>query len=810
MHLFLALIACSTPVPTPSDARPPAATTPAPIEALDQPGYGLTELIDQAAVELPARAWPGEVPDRFSPSSLTQEGKHVRVALALPPSITRAHLVSGGDAFVTPPKGVEVTVAGAALPFSPRAKKPNSWGHDDKGLRLNLPTMPAPADVTVHLPDLAELQRAMEPAAEHVVHVARNGFRSTKGLLLPAPASATWSIVVPKGGAFLSTVRLLDPILPTEQVSDGATARVEILDDAGSVLADKQVELKPGKSQKLKLPLAAFAGKRVTLRLRTETGPDAALDYLYFIDPQVHATRKDGPRRVVLLFLDTLRRDRLGAYGYDARPVSPTLDAFAATATVFDDARTVAPWTLPSVRTALTGHQPERWAEVDNLAERMSAQGWATVARSTNAFVSATFDMDRGWGTFELTGRQPAPQLADYAEKVFGWYKDRDLLLMLQFMDAHTPYEESAPHRSMFIDEEPADVGFLDRLRKLDPDSPEFDAQRAYVEARYDQNIRAMDDAVARILAMLDDDDIVVVFSDHGEEFWDHGGFEHGHAFFDELLRVPLMVRAPGMPAGRVAAPVSLLDLTPTVLDLHGLEFSTQGRSLVGVAKGDAAADRQLRARSHAFGRPLYGADGWGVVTGGQKWFARGGLWAVYDLAADPGESKNIARPNTLRGKPEALSEALQRDVHEVWRVQLRATARTKDAVWEVSHPAGLDDAWLTYDPRGRFGARDVTIDDGVVRISMESDGAFPASVEVRGPKGSTAEGLRVTARGDGKELQDAVPGTATHKRVMLNLGDRLLGAIVERTWSPVPVAGVVPAYDADMAAELEALGYVE
>jgi len=91
-----------------------------------------------------------------------------------------------------------------------------------------------------------------------------------------------------------------------------------------------------------------------------------------------------------------------------------------------------------------------------------------------------------------------------------------------------------------------------------------------YLVGRYDQNMRYVDDQLARLFGRVGDEATVVVFADHGEEFFDHGDLEHGHTLYDELLRIPFIVKSPGLAPRRVATPVSLLDLTPTVLDLLG------------------------------------------------------------------------------------------------------------------------------------------------------------------------------------------------------------------------------------------------
>ena len=95
---------------------------------------------------------------------------------------------------------------------------------------------------------------------------------------------------------------------------------------------------------------------------------------------------------------------------------------------------------------------------------------------------------------------------------------------------------------------------------------------KAYVRGRYDNNMRYLDDQLADFLSGLRDNAVVLITSDHGEEFWEHGGFEHGHTLYDELLRVPMILRGPGIKAGRFDAPTSLLDVAPTLAAMMGVD----------------------------------------------------------------------------------------------------------------------------------------------------------------------------------------------------------------------------------------------
>ena len=159
-------------------------------------------------------------------------------------------------------------------------------------------------------------------------------------------------------------------------------------------------------------------------------------------------------------------------------------------------------------------------------------------------------------------------------------HADRDTLVWVQFMEAHLPFMEPPAYRELFAGDQPEALRAVTRneLVKLKPSSSTFDEINTYVQARYDQNIRVMDDQIDRLLAAAGPDATVVLFSDHGEEFWDHGNYEHGHSFYEELLSVPMVIRDPHLPAGAFDVPTSLLDLAPS---------STQQRTPVVIGSRD-------------------------------------------------------------------------------------------------------------------------------------------------------------------------------------------------------------------------------
>jgi arylsulfatase A-like enzyme len=389
------------------------------------------------------------------------------------------------------------------------------------------------------------------------------------------------------------------------------------------------------------------------------------------------------PRLVVLISIDTLRPDHLGAYGY-ARPTSPALDALAQSGAVFDDAMAPSPWTLPSHASLLTGLYPSRHGlkshevrlpeTVVTLAAELGRHGWATAAVVNSQNLSERHGLERGFQDFlyvkeSVTQRAPSRVLVDQALQWLGRPRDRPLFLFVHTYDAHSDYHSLPEYEAMFVRPYagPADGStnqlLLFRVGRFGLDAA--DAQ--HLIDLYDAGIRQVDDEMGRLLrAIPAREALVVITSDHGEEFLEHGGVMHGRTQYQEVVRVPLLVRGDGIPAGtRVATPVSLVDLMPTIL----------GR--VGVPVPDGLDGKDLAPLWHGRGaelatRVLYGeADHNNVQLDITRAVRRGGdklhfnrltgATTLFDLTADPGERSDVApaRPTVLAGLRELLDAFL-------------------------------------------------------------------------------------------------------------------------------------------------------
>jgi len=403
---------------------------------------------------------------------------------------------------------------------------------------------------------------------------------------------------------------------------------------------------------------------------------------------------------IVLIVIDTLRADHLSHYGYH-RATAQSLDEFARTASLFTDCTSPAPWTVPSVASIMTGlhpvhHRLERLGfalpeQLSTVAEALREGGWNTAAISFNPAVRTDFGFAQGFDLFEdHRGKFGTyPDIAKMVRRIDEWLDDepsQPFFLYLQPMNVHGPYKVPARQRAVLLGRPPSrqfryfrePMRSIMRKGRLDL-RDEVDA--AYVESlvdKYDTAVRYTTDQVARILAMLSrrelfDDTLIIITADHGEELFDHGGFNHGTSMHGELLHVPLYVKMPGQREGsRIAAPVSLLDLVPTILEVAGLPSLPQidGTSLVPLLE-------QPRATASFDGRPRVYHSAWrnhfvgSAITSGNFKLVRidsnyervTNEWRLYDLDTDPGEHSDLSQVHgeILSSLQDELERAISR-----------------------------------------------------------------------------------------------------------------------------------------------------
>jgi len=631
-------------------------------------------------------------------------------------------------------------------------------------------------------------------------------------VLIPAPGEAAWDVTVPPDADLRFAPGIVPPEVADGPPSDGVTFSWEIERDGQTTTVWKRHVRPADGFRPVRIDLSAWSGQAVRLRLHTGPGRSAVFDYAFVGDPFL-ASREVHGHRVVLIFVDTLRRDHMGLYGYD-RDTTPHLDAWARDAVVFDDARSVAPWTLPTTRTLLTGRQPELYERSKTVAEDLREAGYATAMFAGNYYLSSSFEINRDWGLHEV---QLEPGARTQVDRALAWLRanrGQDTFLLLHFMDAHLPYEEPATYAHRWAGDAPASIGTRftrDQVLRSRQDA----AEKTYIRDRYDQNIRYIDDQLQRLFDVLDDQDTVIFLADHGEEFWDHGGYEHGQSLYDELLRVPLIVEAPGLPPTRVEQPVSLLDVVPTLVHLTGAEpLPTDGVDLGPAMRGDRAAQKALVERDIGFGRLLYGNTQWGTLRGAEKYVTHDGVERLFRVDRDPDEQVDL-----LKGHPEEaatyrahLADALGTPVRVGFRMMLDPSRwSSSPLVAKLTVPGGIEAAFAGADPTGQRVA-DVAVASDTVRVTWPRRQHANAEVFVvpHQPLGEALHGLQAHLE-SGRLHRDQALDLHIHAGPALgtvSLGGRRLR--LDRAVIPLPMKGgsTIEGYDDELSGMLRAMGY--
>ncbi len=360
---------------------------------------------------------------------------------------------------------------------------------------------------------------------------------------------------------------------------------------------------------------------------------------------------------VVLIVLDAARADHFGAYGYE-RETTPNIDRLAAEALLFEEAIAECSYTLCSMSSLLTGlAYPQHGMvakelvlqdEVTTLAETLQEAGYLTVGFTGNPNNSTVTGTEQGFDElYEIWHPHPGRITDRTIHRLGKELAGQPLFLMVHFVPPHEPY---APDPEFDIFGDPGYAGPVtsdrDFTRAVYADQIELDdADRAEMMALYDGNLRMADEAVGRIIKNLKrrglfDDALVIVTSDHGEAFLEHGRVGHNTTIYGEMLRVPLIVKLPqGVSSAGVDTQrlVTLADIPPTIYRLLGLEPPPEVRAMDLLAPAGEAARRLLYLRSAHATDPVLG-----LRTGQFKAISRDGrLGELYDLAADPNEESN-------------------------------------------------------------------------------------------------------------------------------------------------------------------------
>ncbi len=396
---------------------------------------------------------------------------------------------------------------------------------------------------------------------------------------------------------------------------------------------------------------------------------------------------------VLLIAVDTLRADHLGAYGFRGE-ISPHVDALAKRGVRLERYTTVVPTTLASFTSLLTGRHPHthgvfrngvRWPnELEGIPSVFERGGYETAAFIASWCLSSEFGFSRGFDHFDqnLTvefDADPNNKLvrpaAEVTSAAVAWLEKRGggarpFFALVHYFDPHAPYQPPPPYDTMFdpgyrgpVTGSMADIDVARRVLAASRGVP--DANTRHLEALYDGEIRYADDEIGKLLAALDRlglsaSTLVVFTADHGETLAEHEDFfNHGPSVYDTEIRIPLIAAGPGIGAAGAATsrPACNIDLAPTLLEYAGLPIppAFEGHSfLASLRKPEAGPAPSARLFFAEATKPQ-------AVEAGQRWpnrlkarcVLRGGFklihtpwrddrWELYDLAADPLERKSL------------------------------------------------------------------------------------------------------------------------------------------------------------------------
>ena len=501
----------------------------------------------------------------------------------------------------------------------------------------------------------------------------------------PTLDGARSTLVVPGGSGVSYYMRLSSKaVLRFDELafSGGArttlAVRIEADGKPGAVLA-RFDGARPRRDVRVRVPWSGIV--RLSLDAR---GADAsatvrvtrpAIELVAPAARSIAAPRPTHARPNVIIYLvDTLRADRLGCYGHD-RPTSPHLDRFARDAIRYTDAVTEAPWTraavaslftgLPALTHGVAGRADALPDEAVTMAEVFREAGYETAAFVTNGNVAPAYGFAQGFDVFELMPGTivpgsdgnvpqpfpPPPTSAGVTRAALDWLDGRQsgrpFLLYLHTADPHAPYLPPPRFRDRLgVPADTAELGSLETLGRISAGTLPVDATLiGSLSLLYDGEVAENDEEFGNVLAGLRarglyDDAMVVFVADHGEEFHEHNGWQHGHSVHAELEHVPLVVKRPGGEGAgtHVDRTVQLADVLATLVDYVHPDPAPAlpGTSLFHDPDGgvERAAFAHLNLDGHL-------ADA--VVEGGWKLIATPDGYELFDRVADPGEQHDLA-----------------------------------------------------------------------------------------------------------------------------------------------------------------------
>jgi len=386
-----------------------------------------------------------------------------------------------------------------------------------------------------------------------------------------------------------------------------------------------------------RISLSDFKGKKAKISFITESQQSGATppinhlnkgsDLAFWFNPLIYKKEenkngipKDKPN-IILISLDTLRADHLGCYGY-RRDTSPNLDTIAQDAVLFINAYSHSPTTLPSHMSMLTSLYPinhgicavslrsglksaqELDPSISTLSELLRKAKYFTTAFTGGGQVSSYFGFSRGFDYYQEDFSLDSDEAERLFNKAASWindHRDKKFFLFLHTYQIHNPYNPPHPYNEIYLNKKAqwkeADIIKILAERGLGEYGQLTEEERENLVSLYDGEIKYTDEFFIKRLTTelkrleLYDQTMIIITSDHGEEFYEHKGWEHGHSIYNELIKVPLIIKFPHSKhrGSNVQNVVRTVDIFPTILNIAGVKNKANnydGKSLLSVLDG--------------------------------------------------------------------------------------------------------------------------------------------------------------------------------------------------------------------------------
>jgi arylsulfatase A-like enzyme len=433
---------------------------------------------------------------------------------------------------------------------------------------------------------------------------------SRLALIPPLPSRLSYRVVVPEGGRLDFEVGV--QVLGEENLPAPVVFAIDV--DGESVFEETIRRRFGNQWLRRHVDLETYGGREVVITFATRFSETPFIDStgiagiaeegLSILPAWGHpvlggSSATDRPD-LILISIDCLRADHVGVYGH-TRPTTPNIDALAGDAAVFENTVSVSSWTLPTHMSMLTGLMPtehgltrsrKRGPDVPYLPEILSRDGYETIGVVSGLYLSPTFGYEQGFDVYRALIDEPAETLVDAARELFFSEPRRPRFLFLHFFDAHWPYlprdeyleqvggrpkEVSDLLKNVINRRRPADAGQTEDTKTL------YDAEVAYVDAHLGRFFDELEQSGRY------DDALIVITADHGEGFYEHELWQHSEIIYNEVTRVPLIVKGPrGAGARRVSELVSQLGIFPTFLEALELETPFDHPGLLSLSEDGA------------------------------------------------------------------------------------------------------------------------------------------------------------------------------------------------------------------------------